>query len=468
MKPALDSTVLLCLCVLAACREDAAPPAAAEKAPPSDRIAVPEAVRKNLGIEYVAVERRRVAQTLRLPGHFELLPAARHEHRTPLAGRVDVRVQPLQPVAAGDLLYRIDSPEWARMQRELGEIATAVQVAQARITALRPLLDAYRLHEESLREAIAVMEANIAVLEQTRATVGGQSQELAGARVQAAQVRADLAEGTEKHAETLAMLAELEANLVAGRDRFQLALHAAAIVVMSTPAQLLAEVEVGGDKRPAWRAISTIEVRAVAAGIADQLPVATGVWVEVGDLVVTVTDLGKVRFRARGLQSDLVRLQAGLPAEVTRPQVRTPVADRIPGTLMLGAEADPAQRTLDLFLLPANPPAWARPGVAGFLEVETRGGADAELAIPLSAVMQDGLERVFFRRDPADADQVIRTVADLGLDDGRWVEVKSGMKDGDSVVLAGAYELMLASSGTASKGGHFHADGTFHAGEDKK
>lgn len=468
MKSTRNSTVLVCLCILAACRKEAAAPPPAEQTPLANRIAVPESVRKNLGIEYAPVERRRVAQTLRLPGHFELLPSARHEHRTPLAGRVDVRVQPLQPVAAGDLLYRIDSPEWARMQRELGEIATAVQVAQARITALRPLLEAYRLHEESLREAIAVMEANIAVLEQTRATVGGQSQELAGARVQAAQTRADLAEGTEKHAETEAMLAELEANLVAGRDRFQLALHAAAIVVMSTPAQLLVEIEVGGDKRPAWRALSTIEVRAVADGIADKLPVATGVWVETGDLVVTVTDLGKVRFRARGLQSDLVRLQAGLPAEVTRPQVSTPVADRIPGALMLGAEADPAQRTLDLFLLPASPPAWARPGVAGFLEVETRGGADAELAIPLSAVMQDGLERVFFRRDPADQDQVIRTLADLGLDDGRWVEVKSGMKDGDSVVLAGAYELMLASSGTASKGGHFHADGTFHAGEDKK
>ena len=57
--------------------------------------------------------------------------------------------------------------------------------------------------------------------------------------------------------------------------------------------------------------------------------------------------------------------------------------------------------------------------------------------------------------------------ADLGLDDGRWVEMKSGLRDGDEVVLAGAYELMLASSGSAAKGGHFHSDGTFHAGEHK-
>ena len=99
--------------------------------------------------------------------------------------------------------------------------------------------------------------------------------------------------------------------------------------------------------------------------------------------------------------------------------------------------------------------------------LETRGGAAAELAIPLSAVLQDGLQRVFFRRDPADPDKVIRIEADLGLDDGRWVEVKSGLLDTDEVVLAGAYELMLASSGSAAKGGHFHSDGTFHDGAHK-
>ena len=42
------------------------------------------------------------------------------------------------------------------------------------------------------------------------------------------------------------------------------------------------------------------------------------------------------------------------------------------------------------------------------------------------------------------------------------------LRDGDEVVLAGAYELMLASSGTVTKGGHFHADGTFHADEQER
>jgi hypothetical protein len=32
-------------------------------------------------------------------------------------------------------------------------------------------------------------------------------------------------------------------------------------------------------------------------------------------------------------------------------------------------------------------------------------------------------------------------------------------------VLDGGFQLMLAMSGSIEKGGHFHADGTFHEGE---
>ncbi|MBZ0153113.1 MAG: hypothetical protein K8J09_16440, partial [Planctomycetes bacterium] len=168
-----------------------------------------------------------------------------------------------------------------------------------------------------------------------------------------------------------------------------------------------------------------------------------------------------------GLQSDLPRLRDGLPARVV-PAIGTGGGHgQVVGTLLPGAEADPTQRTLDLFLVATAGTSWARPGVAGFLEIETAGAAEPVLAIPLAATLQDGLERVLFRRDPKDPDQVLRLAADLGVDDGRWVEVKSGLRDGDSVVLAGAYELVLASSGTAAKGGHVHADGTFHDGEDK-
>jgi multidrug efflux pump subunit AcrA (membrane-fusion protein) len=86
---------------------------------PSNRVDVPPMVRRNLGIEFATVARRRVAQTLRLPAQVELLPAATQHYTAPFAGRVQVLVAPLQQVEAGDVLYTLDSHEWRATQREL-------------------------------------------------------------------------------------------------------------------------------------------------------------------------------------------------------------------------------------------------------------------------------------------------------------------------------------------------------------
>lgn len=468
MASRLCFVVVLLSLVASACAKKQEPRPAPEEAPaPTNRIAVPETVRKNLGIDFVKVQRRRVAQTLRFSGHFELLATARHELRTPVQGRVTLLVKPLQAVQAGDPIFRVDSPDWRQAQREIGEIATQIRVDEARLAAMQPLVAAHQEHEQSLREAVSVLEARQKNVEETQSSVGGQARELSEARAQLAQVRADLAEAREKGSSTEAALAEVQAQIIAGRDRFRLAIEAAAAVTGTTVEQLLGDAPGATSKLPYWRVLSSIEVRASAGGVVDQLQVASGSWLETGQLVVAVSDLGQVRFRARGLQSDLPRLRSGLMAQAVPALSTSASEERVPGALLLGSDADPSQRTLDLFLEPATVPVWARPGVAGFLEIETEGTAEPVLAIPLASTLQDGLERVLFRRDPADADKVIRLEADIGLDDGRWVEVKSGLRDGDEVVLAGAYELMLASSGSAAKGGHFHSDGSFHAGEHK-
>ena len=54
----------------------------------------------------------------------------------------------------------------------------------------------------------------------------------------------------------------------------------------------------------------------------------------------------------------------------------------------------------------------------------------------------------------------------MGANDGRWVVIKSGVLEGDEIVLDGVYELQLATASDSARGGHFHADGTFHEGDD--
>jgi multidrug efflux pump subunit AcrA (membrane-fusion protein) len=177
-----------------------------------------------------------------------------------------------------------------------------------------------------------------------------------------------------------------------------------------------------------------------------------------------------VRFRGIALQSDLGNLDNGLSAVIVPPQGGSLDAQTsVPGVLQIGVEANSQQRTLNLIVtsLPGvELPKWAMAGVAAQAEIVTEGTDYPELSIPLEAVIQDDLTKIFFLRDPADPAKAIRMEADLGIDDGRWVVVKSGVMEGDEVVLHGVYELKLTGSGKATEGGHFHADGTFHPGED--
>jgi multidrug efflux pump subunit AcrA (membrane-fusion protein) len=121
--------------------------------------------------------------------------------------------------------------------------------------------------------------------------------------------------------------------------------------------------------------------------------------------------------------------------------------DSIKGTLRIGLEADPDNRSIEIVVLPEKSVPWARPGVSAFLEIILDDSEEPELAIPKSSIVSDGLETVFFRRNPRNPDEAFRVQADLGPSDGKWTVVYSGLMEGDEVVLDGIYELKLATSG---------------------
>jgi hypothetical protein len=210
----------------------------------------------------------------------------------------------------------------------------------------------------------------------------------------------------------------------------------------------------------------TYEVRASSSGRVESLMYSSGGLVEDSGLVVSVVQPEQVRFRARGLQSDLGRLSDGLTVRIVPPQGGSLDAlEAMSGTLGIGLTADADERTIDLVAQPAQRLPWARAGVAAQMEIVLPGGAEG-LAVPLAAIVRDGAMPVMFKRDPANPDKAIRMEADVGMNDGRWVLLESGVKEGDEIVLDGNYQLMLAMSGNAPKGGHFHSDGTFHEGAD--
>lgn len=469
----------LVLCpVLTACKQEASAVDEAKNhgeaaATATNRVDIPPAVRSNLGITFAKVERRRVASTLRVPGRFELLPSARREHRTPLDGRVDLGVKQYQPVIRGDVLYRLDSPQWRDLQRELAETSAAVDIAQARLMSLDPIMEAHQLHEQGLREAVELWTARVQQLQQLGAAGGGRATELAEAQAKLTEARASFGEVMEKDAELLLRRSETESELRSATAKFEL-LHTTAAALLGMPREPAGLDAGSGDAaKPSWSQAAQVDVRAAMDGVVEQVALTNGSWAEQGDLVLSIVDPSSVRFRAVGLQSDLDRLRPGLEAAIVRPGTSgLPGAGgdgngAIPTQLEIGLDADPEQRTIELLATPSRVEAWTRPGVSAFLEVATDQSAQPELAIPMSAVVRDGLTAVIFRRDPANPDKAIRLEADLGLHDGRWIVIHSGVKEGDEIVLDGVYQLLLATAGDAAKGGHFHADGTFHPGEDE-
>lgn len=391
----------------------------------TNRIEIPATVRSNLGITFAKVERRQVSDTLRVPGSFELKPLAKHEYRLSLPGHVRFEIDQFAEVKPGSLLYRFQSPEWLELQSRIDQAVAAHNQATLKSTALDDRLDALE---------------------------------------KAGFMRADLkTEASTLHAELIGRKAELDAALTRAMNIVN-AYGSPKDNTLSAD-DLLGPVQLEGRSVPRYRSISWIEVKAIGPGIVESLAITDGSFVDGTTLVLTTIDPTQVRFRALGLQSDLVKLRKAPAANIVPHQGSGgDLNDSLPAELTIGLDADPGQRTIPLYANLREQRPWTRPGVSAFLEVVTATTGGPALAIPRSAVVKDGIIHVFFKRDPLDPNKAIRIEADLGLDDGRWVEIKSDLGLNDEVVLEGAYELKLSSSqnGTSQKGGHFHADGTYH------
>jgi multidrug efflux pump subunit AcrA (membrane-fusion protein) len=453
---------VLLAAALSACGDErpSAPAAAGNQGDPAptNRVAIPTAVRQNLGISFVTAERRRIAKTLRVPGRFEHDPSAVRLYNAPIDGRVRLLVALYDYVDPGTPLFRLDAPEWRELQQELEDALIISQHTRRRIAA-----ETDRIH--SIHQEISGLRDRLDHLEKLDAAGGGRASDIAETKLRLNQAHSQLAQ-----AEADLSLAEAESIRLQPLDNpdlpnpsFTRALQRAASWTGLSSDQLLATLHTPDGPQPRWRVMNTLEIVAARSGRVEFLDHSGEGWARAGDLILRITDPDALIFRANGLQSDIGLLRDGQRASIAPPQGGSlHLQDSVEAELQIGVQADPRTRTIDLLLSPRRLPAWARHGMAAFAEIVVDETAREEVAIPLSSIVSDGLEPIFFLRDRLDPDQVVRVVADLGLHDGRWVAIRSGIKAGDEVVLDGAYELKLSGSGKAAQGGHFHADGAFH------
>lgn len=471
MNRVLLLSLLIAMFPLTGCRNtsgaEAEPPHAGPDvaAAPTNRVAIPPTVRRNLGITFAPVEVRAVERTIRVPGSFELSPEARREYRTMASGRIELHVAQYEEVRPGQALYTLDSPEWRELQQQLNETELRLAQARATLAAMGPLLAAHEQHHTELERAVAIWTERVEQLAVSRATGVVTEEEFAQARGTLAATRAELAQTLEKEAELELRAAQTTSERNAHQERLELLLANASSLLALPVERLTATDPHSTGAHPRWRGIRVVDVRAEVAGVVEVLALTNGAGADQRSLVLTTVQPERLRFRAMGLQADLPKLANGATARIAPPRTAgLDIGDSVAADLQLGLDAHPENRTITLIARPAELRPWMRPGVSAFLEVVVGSSGGKALAIPRSAIVKDGITHVFFRRDPKNPDQAIRVEADLGVDDGRWVVIHSGVMRGDEVVLGGAYELKLATSqsGAPQKGGHFHADGTFH------
>ena len=384
-------------------------------------IDLPALARQNLGITFAKIKRRAVTKTITLPGSFELLPSAQHHYPVPVAGRVNVMVEPLDKVERGDLLLMLDSPDWRALQLQLTEAQGLILQAEVK-------------RQQALSAQLAVSSL-------------GDSEHQPD--VYSAQVRS------------------AEAELATAEKRLSQWLARAATITGYSVATLSQEE----NGKAFWQTLGGIPLRAVADGVVREVDAASGTWVTEGTEVVHVVSPTHLRLRTKALQSDLIdHLRDDQTARVIPPEGRGKVRrfEGILGQVRLGVTGDINSRTVDVFVnLPKHDlPSWVRPQVTAMVEVMVDGDPEHQvIAIPNKALIQDGLDMIFFRRIPDFPDVVIRTLAVMGVKNGRYTEIKSELNENDEVVMDGIYQLKLSSTGQKVKAGHMHPDGTWHDGD---
>lgn len=199
-----------------------------------------------------------------------------------------------------------------------------------------------------------------------------------------------------------------------------------------------------------------LEVKAPHDGIVESLEVSDGAYVEVGTKILNIMNPHHLQLKVFTCPSDIARLECGMKAKCRG----------VEGTVLFGLDENSLTRALIDF---PESGIEAKPGERAEATIVTKKSAAESFAVPSKAIVLNGVEPIVFVKDEDEEGAFLALPVTPGVSSSGWTEI-SGIEDDDTlVVVEGAYELKLALEAQAGKkqaAGHFHADGTFHEGED--
>lgn len=235
-----------------------------------------------------------------------------------------------------------------------------------------------------------------------------------------------------------------------------------------------AEKRLEQTRRQAVGHASGVPVYAPISGILAQVNIASGSYVEEGDKLFYIIAPDSLWLEARIAEADIAQLK--MPERVSFIAREGVYAASQSGTsaakvdgfdsefqiqlgengklISYGQVIDPVTRTVPLVFEFQNPQ--RRLAVGALVQVRIYTGKKiTSIAVPETALIDDSGQDVVFVQSGGESFQ--RRVLRLGIRDSGYVQVISGLTEGEHVVTKGAYLVYLASSSPAQLGAHGHA-----------
>lgn len=253
-----------------------------------------------------------------------------------------------------------------------------------------------------------------------------------GQHVRAGQVlvRLDSARAALQAAQTAAQMRKLESNYARSRQ-----LAEQKLISANDIDQIKYDLEnARAANRLANLELSYANVTAPIAGVIAQRSIKPGNFVQINTPIFRIVDISRLEATLNVPERELETLKAGLPVNLQ--------VDALPGKTFTGSVdrvapvVDPGSGTFRV-ICAFDAGGLLQPGMFGRMQIDYDKRADA-LVVPRTALLDDeGDPAVFALR----SGKAVRVPVKLGYVDGAWAEVRSGLKQGDQVVVAGKTAL---------------------------
>jgi membrane fusion protein, heavy metal efflux system len=173
------------------------------------------------------------------------------------------------------------------------------------------------------------------------------------------------------------------------------------------------------------------------AGVVVERDMSKGEVIDAGKKVLTISDLSSVWVLLNIHEKDLARVQKGSTVKI---QTESYPGEVFTGKVTyIGDIVDPQSRTVPVRVEVLNPKARLKPGMFATAEIVTGASSKQAIMIPSSAIQKiEGKPSVFVQENDG---SFAKRELEIGREFGNSVEVKTGLKEGELVVVGGAFTL---------------------------